>query len=312
MEIFLNSGVLHLFVVVFALVVIVYLFLKFNYGQGEERNGKRKVHLCYISGIFSFIVIELITYICVNNDKSTDIISYISFASTLSSLLLSVVAIIYAIVSGNKGEEQYKKIDMASDKVSLSVDKFADLSDNITSSVKELQTESEDLLKNMKDLQGKIDDLRDISAEARDISAEIRNLTVGMSGVKDKRVDLSGSSAADIFDTYISRGSFYGDLVLLACVYSKEKTMNFSLSKLSDNNNLYYYGLGYMLASSAVGIVEINLDDENNVEVISVYPKIKEKLLEAITKYIDMSDEEGKKYGMQKLANVKSIFGITE
>lgn len=301
MEIFLNSGVLHLFVVVFALVVIVYLFLKFNYGQGEERNGKRKVHLCYISGIFSFIVIELITYICVNNDKSTDIISYISFASTLSSLLLSVVAIIYAIVSGNKGEEQYRKIDTASDKVSLSVDKFADLSKNITSSVKEFQNVSEILLENIKNIQLKIDEVRAISAETRDC----------LSGESNKLVNQGTFDADKLVETYILTGSFNGNLALLACVYSKEKDKKFPLNKLSDIGDSY--SLGYMVASSAVGIVQIHLDDENNVEVISIYPEIKEKLLEAINKYIDgMSVEEGKKYCMQKLENVKRIFEVTE
>lgn len=63
----------------------------------------------YISGLLIFIIIELITYVCVNNDNTDQIVGYISFASTISSLFLSVVAIIYAIVSNNQGEAQYQR-----------------------------------------------------------------------------------------------------------------------------------------------------------------------------------------------------------
>ena len=94
MEAILNSGILKLVVLLLAIIAIVFLFLK--YRKDEE---PPKIHIYYISGLCIFIIIELVTYICVNNDNATDIVSYISFASTLSSLFLSVVAIIYAIVS---------------------------------------------------------------------------------------------------------------------------------------------------------------------------------------------------------------------
>ena len=104
METILNSDILKLFVVLLAIIAIVFLFLK--YRKDDERP---KIHMYYISGLCIFIILELVTYICVNNDNATDIVSYISFASTISSLFLSVVAIIYAIVSNNKGEAQYQK-----------------------------------------------------------------------------------------------------------------------------------------------------------------------------------------------------------
>ena len=104
MESFLTSQTFNLIVILFSIITIAYLGLKY----GKTVQGK-KLHICYICGICILVIIELITYICVNNGNSTDIISYISFASTLSSLLLSVVAIIYAIVSNNKGEVQYAK-----------------------------------------------------------------------------------------------------------------------------------------------------------------------------------------------------------
>ena len=94
METIINSDILKLFVVILAVVAIVFMFLKFR----SNDVGNRKIHIYYISGLRVFVILELITYICVNNDNATDIVSYISFASTLSSLLLSVVAIIYAII----------------------------------------------------------------------------------------------------------------------------------------------------------------------------------------------------------------------
>ena len=129
-EAFWNSDILKLIAVLLAIVVIVFLFLKY---KSPEQNSK--VHLYYISGLGVFIILELVTYICINNDNTTEIVNYISFASTLSSLLLSVVAIIYAIVSNNKGDVQYLKIDNASDRISMSVEKFSLMSEKLTENV---------------------------------------------------------------------------------------------------------------------------------------------------------------------------------
>ena len=76
METLLNSDILKLFVILLAIVAIVFMFLKYR-----KDDGQRKIHIYYISGLCVFIILELVTYVCVNNDNATDIVSYISFAS---------------------------------------------------------------------------------------------------------------------------------------------------------------------------------------------------------------------------------------
>lgn len=144
----INSGILTLSVVLLAIIAIIFLFLKYR-----QNDGKCKVHMYYISGLLIFIIIELITYVCVNNNNTDQIVDYISFASTISSLFLSVVAIIYAIVSNNQGEAQYQKIDGASDRISISVDKFSLMSESLSGSIDSILS--------------KLDEIKVISDETR-------------------------------------------------------------------------------------------------------------------------------------------------
>lgn len=140
MDKLINSGILTLSVILLAIVAIIFLFLK--YRQNDE---KGKVHIYYISGLLIFIIIELITYVCVNNNNTDQIVDYISFASTISSLFLSVVAIIYAIVSNNQGEAQYQKIDKVSDRISISVDKFLSMSESLSQKIIYISSQLEDV-----------------------------------------------------------------------------------------------------------------------------------------------------------------------
>ena len=72
-----------------------------------------KLHIFYISFILSLTIIALVTYICIGSYKHDEILEYISFAGTLSSLILSVVAIIFTIVLSKAGNEQIVKMNEA-------------------------------------------------------------------------------------------------------------------------------------------------------------------------------------------------------
>lgn len=282
METFLNSDILKLFVVLLAIIAIVFLFLK--YRKYDERP---KIHIYYISGLCIFIILELVTYICVNNDNATDIVSYISFASTLSSLFLSVVAIIYAIVSNNKGEAQYQKIDRASDRISTSVDRFSLLSENMSG--------------NINSILAKLDELKVISNETKNA---ITNNSQPIPTILSENINVK-----DLFDRYITFGSYSGNLALLACVYSKEKQRPFGTIEVFGSNAAYSYG--YIIASSVLGIITTHTQNDI-VYVDSINHDIKVQLINQIKMYIADSLPENKDYNVTAFENVKRVFGIVE
>lgn len=281
METILNSDILKLFVILLAIIAIVFLFLK--YRKDDEHP---KIHMYYISGLCIFIILELVTYICVNNDNATDIVSYISFASTLSSLFLSVVAIIYAIVSNNKGEAQYQKIDRASDRISISVDRFSTLSENLSG--------------NISSILAKLDEIKSISDET--------NKAINQSN-QQNHPDQTAALVDTIIDGYIKGGSFFGNLSLLACVYSKEKEKPFTTIQLIPDFSAYVYG--YIIASSALQIIRTHMVNDHFV-VDTVNPTLKEKLITNINNYIETSNVDQKEYNRRLLINIKNLFGINE
>ena len=247
MNSFWTSPSFNLLSILVAIVAIVFIGLKYGTSLKDKR-----LHLGYICGICIFLIVELATYICIQSDHSVEIVSYISFASTLSSLILSVVAIIYAIVSNNKGEVQYGKIDTASSK--------------ITDSVSEFSKKSEELTQGLSDVLTKLDEVKNISIETRDNVSQMNR--AGLNNPKDSQSDIKQSLSSDQVDNtttdevekedgidiekqvveaknqasqdtidrvvsgFVNMGSFVGNLSLLACVYSHDVNKPFNASDM--------------------------------------------------------------------------------
>ena len=271
----------------------MHLQVEFSYGKTVQ--GK-KLHICYICGICILVIIELITYICVNNGNSTDIISYISFASTLSSLLLSVVAIIYAIVSNNKGEVQYAKIDAASDRISQSVNIFSIRSEKLSSDINSILLKLE---------------------EVKSISTDTREAIISGSGENfnnQEQANTTQNLVDNIVNNYISYGSFIGNLSLLACVYSKELNIPFNADDIllpdSQANSMYIFG--YIIASSALGIVTAQ-NINNKFQVIGFYQTIKPLLIKNLIDYIKKTEDiNAREYNQNTYNHMKSFFSIKD
>jgi len=288
MDKLINSGILTLSVILLAIVAIIFLFLK--YRQNDE---KGKVHIYYISGLLIFIIIELITYVCVNNNNTDQIVDYISFASTISSLFLSVVAIIYAIVSNNQGEAQYQKIDGASDRISISVDKFSLMSESLSGSIDSILS--------------KLDEIKVISSETKNaVSQNNQKRSTDSSSAPVKIDEKNTKWMQMLVERYVKAGSFYGNIVLLACILSNETKLRFKTSDIVPDSSAYLYG--YIIASTALGVVTTHVDD-NYIIVDSVSPfLLKEMLLKDIKEYIEKSESGQKEFNENIFEKVKKLF----
>lgn len=326
MNSFWTSPTFNLLSILVAIVAIVFIGLKYGTSLKDKR-----LHLGYICGICIFLIVELATYICIQSDHSVEIVSYISFASTLSSLILSVVAIIYAIVSNNKGEVQYGKIDTASSKISDSVSEFS--------------KKSEELTQGLSDVLAKLDEVKNISIETRDNVSQMNR--AGLNNPKDSQSDIKQSLSSDQVDNtitdevekedgidvekqvieaknqasqdtiervvsgFVNMGSFVGNLSLLACVYSHDMNKPFNASDIfppsSQDNNMYIFG--YMIASTALGVVTAQ-NINGKFQVINYYDRVKPLLEENISVYISRTNDPSQPYNKEAYEFMRNYFGI--
>ena len=304
-----NSQFFHLLAMLLCLLSIVWLFVRY-YNSKQEVVLDRKIqllHTLYVSGILLFFIVELITAVCVNNSRHAEIMSYVSFAATLSSLIMSIVAIIFTIVSSHQGEEQYKKIDNASDKVTDALGRFAEKTKALDESVSNFQRSSEFLSEQMTTILSKLGNIENITKEVKE---QLPHQTKEKQGP-----DFDGSESAKVdinqlVVRIINTGSFAGNLALYACVLSKEKKRSFNVSEITTIADNVPYMYGYIILATAIGIIDAKPLNNRQIEVNDYYNGLKGLLETAISKFISSSDTNSRPNYQDSLDLIKRLFEV--
>ena len=319
-----------LFLFLGAIVSLAWLVMKYLTQQGSEAGKKPSIHLYYLIGIGALLLIELVTYILTGvGDVSRVIFDQISFASTISSILLSVIAIIYSIVSGSKGTNLYVKTEEVSKQIGETLSGL----ENLSTTVVKLEKIPDDIEKHLRELKEQMQRMEEISKQtSQQLNQEVipkidrlPNLVNG--GDSSGTRDLKGPSKErkTIFRNYISRSSFLGGLMLLGCCYAGKKKKKIDLKEMTskilgeESISLLWYLLGYAIASSALGILKVELDEEKmGLRVKEVYDAegfdLEQELLDFLNKVIGnkRSPEELNSLREQQIKSIKSYFGIEE
>lgn len=110
----------------------------------------------------------------------------------------------------------------------------------------------------------------------------------------------------NIVDGYISAGSYFGNIGLLACVFSYKKNRPFSTDEINIDFSKYFYA--YIIASTALGIVSTRFEDGKFV-VSGVLPILEGKLIKNIENFISNSLPEAVEYNKKIYEHIKTIFG---
>lgn len=303
----IQSRLFHLISMLICIGVIAWLFVR-HYFRCDSREDKDRINLLnslYISGILAFIVIELITAICMGNTKHAEILSFVSFAATLSSLILSVVAIIFTIVSGNRGESQYVKLSKVSDSVMSSLKNFTTKTESIDKSIEKFQFIAGGLMEQIHEIYEKLSGLEKPINEMKERMLPIETVTREVKKTKE----VGDDNTAHPFSRFIMHGSFSGNLALLACALSKEKNHPFKLSDIGENDDDQVYSFGYIVAASALGVVSVKFGDERMVVVKDCENGLKEKVERALNDYIaHKADADSKPALSDRLNKIKKIF----
>ena len=292
-----------------------------------------RIHLCYLVGIGSLLLIEFVSYILTHTGQFSGIFDQISLAATISSILLSVIAIIYSIVSGTNGANLYVKTEEVSKQIGETLPKFADLEgaivelkkipSDIASHLSELRTQMEHMEELSSGVSQKVDKVAsDISAMSEPLGGifyRSRSTKKGHFSEGDTKKDRQAKSHEDLFRGYIRNSSLAGLLILLACCYSSENKKSivmkedpFGMEGFSSD-----YFLGYLVASRALGIIKATRVEKNrSVKIDSVYDgfDVKGAVVDALQECLDKGPYEGsvKDHIREWIENIKSYFDVSD
>lgn len=303
----IQSQLFHLISMLVCIGVVAWLFVRhfFQSEQEKEKDRVRLLNTLYISGILTFLIIELVTAICMGNTKHADILSFVSFAATLSSLILSVVAIIFTIMNGNRGELQYEKLSKVSDDVTSSLKDFTVKTEAIDNSVDRFQSVAGDLMTSIHEIYEKIAGLEQPIYQMREMLLPENALKELKKTKEGGEKDLSYS-----YESFIERGSFSGNLTLFACSLSKAKEQPFKMNEIRENEDDEAYSFGYIIAAWAMGVISIRVSAERNVEVLNCIPGLREMTEKALLDFADNpSHTASKEKYLNRINSIKSLFG---
>lgn len=307
-EIAFNTQTVQLICMLVCVAVVVCFYIR-QYSRGadiQDKDGKlQRLHTFYISGILVFIIVELVTGLCMGNAHHSDILSYVSFAATLSSLIMSVVAIIFTIVTSNRGEEQYMKIDNASDKVADSLGRFAEKTEDIDKSVEEFKDIARDLSSQMDSLYKEMGGTHsDVSEVKRMLTDQQLHAEATVPKDKDKKL---GENSQQFVESFLSISSFSGDIALYACVLAKDNSKSFSLTQISKGDDVAYK-FGFLIAAVSAGLIH-GIVTPDTCNITDYLPELKDGLTTAIDSYINrQTDEKIKQEFIDAKQNTEAIF----
>ena len=316
----LKSNAIQLLCMLVCIAIVVCIFIR-SYSRGKDIDNSdrriQKLHLFYVSGILTFIIIELITGLCMGRGNDDQILNFVNFAATLSSLILSVVAIIFTIVYSRNGEAHYQKIDRASDNIGSSLrdfqaktdllkeslQSFSDQTNHLDSVVESFVSTSQNLNDSLTEISGKLDKI-DLKT---DKTIEVTSAIMFESFKAEKKEKPEVESETIYKVRFVKRASFAGALLMYACALSKKKSKPFSLKDISgDSDNVKYYYYAYIIASQGAGLITFKTDDSNCFEIIEVL----EGLEDIAHKRVDekLSKMKNNETSKQMLKNIEDFF----
>lgn len=180
-------------------------------------------HLYYVLIIGLLIIIGLI--LIVPSRVSDTAFDNFSFASTITSIVLAVVSIVYSIQSGNISNIQLDSVRGIDTEIKKQLEGFSHIEDNISKLVNG----------RMASLQ---DDVKKLSDGQIEISSRI--LSLGKNPVSN---GIANSQTANL-----EKNSAFGDVLLYACSLSFKKKKALPTHVFEENLNDFNYWYGYFIA----------------------------------------------------------------
>jgi hypothetical protein len=253
-----------------------------------ENKTINKLHFLYITGILIAIIILLSTAKFGSNDN---LIAYLSFALTVSSLFLSLLAIIYAYISNSTFGDTISSLNKSSNDISNN-------SKNLEGITKTLDEKFEKLPQFLKALENKVDWT---NAYLYDQYERSQNAP---------QEPLDQEIPKDYIDKFITYSSTMGLYALYASYLSWKNKKPFTLKTLYDNCELLSveYTMGFLTSVSSFGVfTRFDYSDKWTITDFN------SRIAETITKEVEArvqneKDSDKSNYLETQLTQLRNLF----
>jgi len=309
----MNTTVIIIMIVcatIIALVAIIcdHLFERKSSEVSENLMSKKiiKIHRNYIAGFLGFAIIMLLT--AQYGGPNNAIFEYLSFGSTITSLVLSILAIFVTVQSSSDLYKQFTRIDNATDT-------FKNVSTQIDGTLVALKTTESNLQETAKTISSQLDNIveqiddrfRTHMKETEDnISKQFVASMNNTSTINEQDVIQNQEAIDNLKRYFISITSANGLLILYACTLSIEQKKMFELSNIFKGNEAYTFG--FLIASISTAIVQFTNDATNNQITCQSSLFSSSELYEAIKDRI-RQQQFGVDY-FERINNINTYFGI--
>lgn len=296
---------------IIALVAIIcdHLFEKKSNEASECLLSKKiiKIHRNYIAGFLGFAIIMLLT--AQYGGPKNAIFEYLSFGSTITSLVLSILAIFVTVQSSSDLYKQFTRIDNATDtikNVSTQIDGTLGMLKAVETDLQEtskgisnqldhiVEQIDERLQKRMKETEGNISRQLDAAmnkTSENETQQTVQSTTEGLENFKTGFKNLTSAS---------------GLLGLYACALSFEKSRMFEMSHLFKGNEAYTFG--FLISAFSSGIIMFNNDSASNKITCTSSIFSSTELYEAIKDRLKQQ-QLGVDY-FERINNINYYFGV--
>lgn len=227
-----------------------------------------KIHRNYISGILSIAIVFLLT--SKYGGPNNGIFEYLSFGSTITSMVLSILAIFVTVQSSSDLYKQFAKMEDATNTITTVSRDIRDTLTNISQAETKLDTTSKNLNTQIDKIVDEIDRRVKISIQGTEqrLTDKFReqvmqndtansSITTNKSKTPNKAVQ---EWADNWLETYVDTISIAGLLALYACCLSEKNNKIFKLSELFPGDDQYMYGI--LIASVSAGVITIDVEDD--------------------------------------------------
>lgn len=200
-----------------------------------------KIHISYIIGILILTIIMLTTLDWGGNEKLVD---YITFALTLTSLTLSLLAIIQSLFSSSRFSETIGSLSSINEEVLITSKKLSEATIELDKKITNIPVSLKAVEKN--------------TDETRIMVEKMSN--VEKTKIPEKNKTTKNKPHSIIIETMVQTSSFVGQQVLYALSLSKKQNKTFSLKDVI-GDDMIDYSFGYLIALASCGLIEYSETD---------------------------------------------------